>query len=376
MNDPVLHDAFQVAARRHGGAFVKSALDRIRPKETEGPRDILHNGNIENISGNRPDGWNPRYHGGSRNAAFSAVEEGRNGSMCLKVTSDQSSDSGWAASIKVQRNTRYRLGGWIRTENVQGSGSMFNVHGVGHRTKAVRGTTGWAEYSVDFDSGSATEIVIHALYGGYGGQTGTAWYDDIYLQETSESGLGGTVISIASHFGKNATGNARAALIKHLRERAAKGDQFADVLQKSVQSQGRGTENPEPGKESEMVTVVLKSVKEQMLFDKKVFDVPAGKRIRLIFENTDSMPHNIVIGKPGSLEKMGTEADLMLKDHPTAVKLGYVPDIPEVIAATGLVFPGETEVLEFTSPGQKGQYDFVCTFPGHWRIMKGLMRVK
>ena len=93
------------------------------------------------------------------------------------------------------------------------------------------------------------------------------------------------MISIASHFGKNATGNARAALIKHLRERAAKGDQFADVLQKSVQSQGRSTENPEPGKESEMVTVVLKSVKEQMLFDKKVFDVPAGKRIRLIFEN-------------------------------------------------------------------------------------------
>ena len=76
---------------------------------------------------------------------------------------------------------------------------MFNVHGVGHKTKAVRGTTGWTEYSVDFDSGSATEIIIHALYGGYGGQTGTAWYDDIYLQETSESGLGGTVLSIASY---------------------------------------------------------------------------------------------------------------------------------------------------------------------------------
>ena len=113
-----------------------------------------------------------------------------------------------------------------------------------------------------------------------------------------------------------------------------------------------------------------------MLFDRKVFDAPPGKRIRLIFENTDSMPHNIVIGKPGSLEKIGTAADQMLADHPTAVKLGYVPDIPEVIAATGLVFPGETEALEFISPDQPGQYDFVCTFPGHWRIMKGVMRVK
>ena len=71
--------------------------------------------------------------------------------MCLKVSSDQRSDSGWGATLKVKRNTRYRLGGWIKTENVAGSGSMFNVHGVGHRTKAVRGTTGWTEYSVDFD---------------------------------------------------------------------------------------------------------------------------------------------------------------------------------------------------------------------------------
>ncbi|MBB21378.1 MAG: hypothetical protein CMN04_00560 [Roseibacillus sp.] len=376
MNDPVLHDAFQVAARRHGGSFVKSALDTIRPNETKGPRDILHNGDIEKMQGSRPDGWEPRFHGGSRNAAFSAVKEGRKGSMCLKVTSDQSSDSGWAATIKVKRNTRYRLGGWIRTENVKGSGSMFNVHGVGHKTKAVRGTTGWTEYSVDFDSGSATQIIIHALYGGYGGQTGTAWYDDIYLQETSESGLGGTVISIASYFGKNASGTAKTTLIRHLDERAQKGDQFAQVLKKSIEAQEGDKQSQDPEKGTETITVVLKSVREQMLFDRKVFDAPPGKRIRLIFENTDSMPHNIVIGKPGSLEKIGTAADQMLADHPTAVKLGYVPDIPEVIAATGLVFPGETEALEFISPDHPGQYDFVCTFPGHWRIMKGVMRVK
>ena len=165
-------------------------------------------------------------------------------------------------------------------------------------------------------------------------------------------------------------------LVSHLGDRAKKGDQFAQVLKKSIEDQEGDTESRESGKPTGAITVVLKSLREQMLFDRKVFDVPPGKRIRLIFENTDSMPHNIVIGKPGSLEKMGTAADQMLADHPTAVKLGYVPDIPEVIAATGLVFPGETEALEFTSPDQPGQYDFVCTFPGHWRIMKGIMRVK
>ncbi|MFP6883827.1 MAG: PVC-type heme-binding CxxCH protein, partial [Roseibacillus sp.] len=204
LNDPVLHDAFQVAARRHGGGFVKGALASIRPKKTTGPKDVLSNGNIEKVTASKPDGWNPRFYSGSRNASFTAVKEGRNGTVCLKVTSDQRSDSGWGATAKVKRNTRYRLGGWIRTENVNGSGSMFNVHGVGHRTKAVRGNTGWTEYSVEFDSGNATEIVIHALYGGYGGQTGTAWYDDVYLQESGESGLGGTVLTIAAHFGKSA----------------------------------------------------------------------------------------------------------------------------------------------------------------------------
>ncbi len=376
MNDPVLHDAFQVAARRHGGGFVKAALSSIRPGKTRGPKDILPNGNIEKVTDDRPEGWGPRFYGGSRNGEYTAVREGRNGTMCLKVSSDQRSDSGWGATIKVKRNTSYRLGGWIKTEKVTGSGSMFNVHGVGHRTKAVRGTTGWTEYSVEFDSGSATEITIHALYGGYGGQTGTAWYDDIYLQETGESGLGGTVLSIAAHFGKHASPSAKEHLMGFLSTRAEGGDEFAKALRQSVESQSPDQQDPAADKQPPSLVVQLKSVKEQMIFDRNEFTVPAGKRIRIVFENTDSMPHNVVIGKPGSLTRMGNEADRMLQDHPAAVKRGYVPDIPEVIAATALVFPGETEALDFTTPEKPGKYDFVCTFPGHWRIMKGVMIVQ
>ena len=376
MNDPVLYDAFQVAARRHGGGFVKAALSSIRPEKTKGPKDILPNGNIEKVTSDRPEGWGPRFYGGSRNARYTAVKEGRNGTMCLKVSSDQRSDSGWGATLKVKRNTRYRLGGWIKTENVAGSGSMFNVHGVGHRTKAVRGTTDWTEYSVDFDSGSATEITVHALFGGYGGQTGTAWYDDIYLQETGESGLGGTVLSIASYFGKHASPTAKKHLVTFLGTRAEKGDEFARALRQSVEAQSPDQRNQTTDNQPPSLVVQLKSVKDQMIFNRKEFTVPAGKRIRVVFENTDSMPHNIVIGKPGSLTRMGSEADRMLQDHPAAVKRGYVPDIPEVIAATGLVFPRETEALDFTAPEKPGKYDFVCTFPGHWRIMKGVMTVK
>jgi len=89
----------------------------------------------------------------------------------------------------------------------------------------------------------------------------------------------------------------------------------------------------------------------------------------------DSVPHNLVIGRPGSLARMGAEADRMLKD-PKAMDRGYVPTIPEVIASMGMVFPGQTEGLDFTALKEPGDYDFVCTFPGHWRLIKGVMTVE
>ena len=30
---------------------------------------------------------------------------------------------------------------------------------------------------------------------------------------------------------------------------------------------------------------------------------------------------------------------------------------------------------EFTAPEQPGRYPFLCTFPGHWRVMKGVLIV-
>ena len=36
---------------------------------------------------------------------------------------------------------------------------------------------------------------------------------------------------------------------------------------------------------------------------------------------------------------------------------------------------GETERLSFTAPKKPGEYIFVCTFPGHWVRMYGVMLV-
>lgn len=111
-----------------------------------------------------------------------------------------------------------------------------------------------------------------------------------------------------------------------------------------------------------------------MKFDLKEFSVPAGKSVILIFDNPDAMQHNLVIGKPKTMEIIGKAADKMItaKD---AVEKNYVPAIPQVLFSTPLVNPEQSYTLKFTAPTVAGDYPFVCTFPGHWSIMNGVMKV-
>jgi hypothetical protein len=53
----------------------------------------------------------------------------------------------------------------------------------------------------------------------------------------------------------------------------------------------------------------------------------------------------------------------------------FVPDSPLVLHATKLVKEGDSERLGFTAPNAPGEYIYVCTFPGHWVRMYGVMLV-
>ena len=53
----------------------------------------------------------------------------------------------------------------------------------------------------------------------------------------------------------------------------------------------------------------------------------------------------------------------------------FVPKSSDVIAYSDLADPGETVVLEFEAP-EKGNYEFICTYPGHSEIMRGYFFVK
>ncbi len=118
----------------------------------------------------------------------------------------------------------------------------------------------------------------------------------------------------------------------------------------------------------------IKAIREALQYDLTQFTVTAGKPVEIIFENPDAMQHNLVIGKPRSLEIIGAAADKMITAKDGADK-NYVPDTPQIIAAMPLVNPDQTYRLKFTAPATPGNYPYVCTFPGHWRLMNGVMKV-
>ena len=120
--------------------------------------------------------------------------------------------------------------------------------------------------------------------------------------------------------------------------------------------------------------VTLTTIPHEMSFDKSAFIVSAGSNLVLDFNNPDFVQHNLVIGTIGSLEKIGQAADKMAQDL-TGMDHSFVPEISEVLASTGLVFPNSTDSIIMTVPSQKGDYPFVCTLPNHWKQMNGIMKV-
>ena len=110
-------------------------------------------------------------------------------------------------------------------------------------------------------------------------------------------------------------------------------------------------------------------------YDIKEFTVSAGSPIEITFTNTGIMLHNMLIIKPGQLEFVGKAAEAMMSQS-DALSKNYVPDIKEVLFSTPMVGPKKSFKLQFFAPETPESYPYVCTFPGHWPTMNGIMIVE
>ncbi len=129
----------------------------------------------------------------------------------------------------------------------------------------------------------------------------------------------------------------------------------------------------EAPKEEEALKIVLEPIPNVMKFKDTALEVPAGKPVELTFKNIDVLMHNILVLKPGTRDKVGALADAMLAD-PQGMAKGYIPQSEDIITHTKLLMSGQSETIKFTL--EAGEYPFICTFPGHWRIMQGTITAK
>jgi len=110
----------------------------------------------------------------------------------------------------------------------------------------------------------------------------------------------------------------------------------------------------------------------EMKYDIESITVKEGSWVRINLENKgidNAMMHNIVFINYGTRKKVASEA---IKIWPSQ---NFVTNKKNIIAYSGVAKPGESVILEFKAPN-KGNYEFLCTYPGHAEIMRGYFFVK
>ena len=138
----------------------------------------------------------------------------------------------------------------------------------------------------------------------------------------------------------------------------------------------RGADEGGPGVSE--ITITTHTI--ELRFDKEKFIVKAGQKVKLTLVNPDNssnlQPHNLLIIEPGTLAEIGAAANAEMADPSFLSDRHAVPTSNYVLHHTKLLLPGESETLEFVAPTLAGDYPFLCSYPGHWSVMHGIMIVE
>jgi len=142
-----------------------------------------------------------------------------------------------------------------------------------------------------------------------------------------------------------------------------------------------------PAPSGDVAALVIKPAADNpMMFDQAELTVKPGQKVKLTFDNpiqpnVQGLPHNWVLVKPGKEAVVGNAALAMASD-PKAMQKHYIPAgadgavHADILAHTTLAQPGSKAEAEFTAPVEAGDYPYICTFPGHFLLMKGTLHVK
>src|SRR5262245_13351464 len=125
------------------------------------------------------------------------------------------------------------------------------------------------------------------------------------------------------------------------------------------------------------VKVIEIEIGDDRRYSACAIDAGPGQKLRLVFRpggKVKAPGHNFILLKQGAEPKpfvdKAADATEQTGDIPRAVRNQVIAEIP-------LVRSGSTGEVPFEAPVQRGEYDFVCTFPSHFKLgMKGRLIVK
>lgn len=248
----------------------------------------------------------------------------------------------------------------------------------------------------DPSSPGSIRTTAQALLWRAGGETKLK-NDTLLALAVPKAGRGKAPVSLHSHFSDLlASETVTPAMVNHLMPAvasfpskdqksldllAATADRYAEnnitLSFAALQAMKRIPQGVWPPKYANRIhTSATVSATPDLKFTPTEFSVKAGSAVTLVFRNPDNLYHNLVVVNAGSLEEVGLKADLMAGD-PAGLDKHYVPDDPNVLHWTPQITLGiaRSHTLRFFAPDEPGDYPYICTFPGHWRVMKGVMKV-
>lgn len=120
-----------------------------------------------------------------------------------------------------------------------------------------------------------------------------------------------------------------------------------------------------------VVDVTIHVTGNTMKFDVESITASPGQTVHVVLENDKpgTLAHNWVLVKPG------TEASVAAAGLKEGEKKGYFAPGPNVLAHSDMILPGSRCEVTFEAPKTPGTYPYICTFPGHYVVMKGVLTV-
>lgn len=99
----------------------------------------------------------------------------------------------------------------------------------------------------------------------------------------------------------------------------------------------------------------------------EAIEASPGEELRIKLTTVSNLPASAMSHNLAILE-LGTDLDAFARASAQARDNAYIaPDMEDmVIVSTAMIGNGQSDTITFTVPEETGEYDYICSFPGHF----------